>query len=187
MRSFMMGCALIGMWLFPVPAFAQTSLKGSASSDEAAKQDLRAATSVAPAADADLARLLKTKLLPGSYIRVLDPNGMHQGVLVEITERGIDMNEQTGAASVPLTIPLTGVESTWRRKSNTGPGILVGAAAGIVIGMMVGAAVDDPDEYFEDKGLNMLGGAVVGGAVLGVVGAVIGSQTHSYTLVYERP
>ena len=145
---------------------------------------LKGAPTSALAANPELAALLKKKTKTGNQIKVMDGMGEHKGELIQISDTALDIDVETEAAYIPRTIPFLDLESVWKRNSNAGAGALIGGTVGLVVGVMLGAATHD--DAFSDRSANMVGGGILC-AILGTgIGAIIGSQVHSYDLIYTQ-
>ena len=81
------------------------------------------------------------------------------------------------------------------RASNVDRGLIVGAASGALLGAVIAASAQSVSSPFTggngssdgSEAVTYLGAAIVGGVVGAGLGALIGSVSHRWNPVYERP
>lgn len=138
------------------------------------------------AAQASAADSVLQRLRPDARVRVHRIGG----------ERVLGRMQFAGDGSVSVLaredgsiIPISDVDSLWRRRANTGRGAAIGAVVAGVPSLIffgwVGAVLDEGEEsdfgYITRVALT---GGLLGAAAGATVGALIGASTHRWQLVY---
>lgn len=111
------------------------------------------------------------------------------GYLQAISDSSLTINSEPiryGVSSDGRLISYNDIDRlTIHRKGSVGRGILFGALGGIVIGGIVGAITYTPcKNCFLDFGVgfNIIGGGIIGLFPCGIIGSIIGSKKHHYTV-----
>ena len=129
-----------------------------------------------------------TSIAPGDLVRITAPSmDMDESVgtvaALETDTLVVNTEERPDALAVPLA-DVTRLEVHRGKKSRVGEAAWIGGFAGALVGFVVGAAVSDPNVVGptigpSEPGVNMAGGALVGGGCGALLGAVIGAIAGS--------
>ncbi len=118
------------------------------------------------------------RLHAGTTIRVHGPAGRLTGRVLHASETGLLLGIVTGTeaeARDTITVSLSEIDTLWVRGRATKPGAIVGGLAGLALGVLYGAAIQQACETDCTAAIPVLavGGAAAGALVGGVVGAAI--------------
>jgi len=108
----------------------------------------------------------------------------YEGVVISTTDSTLALDGERGVSLVPAL----DIEKLWVRGRATRTGATVGVIVGGVAGALLGAAMAEYGNMEggdTDPALGALGGGLIGGTLMGLLGAGIGAATPKWHLKYE--